>query len=209
MNSSDAFAGLEPFLAELKSAAPTPGGGAVAGLLGALAAALAHMVSSLTVGKKKYLSVQGEFETAMPDMAHALTRFQSLMQDDVAVFKTYMAALKLPKATPEDQEARQQAMRMAAIEAARVPMETLELARTILPLVRLAAEKGNKNAISDAGIAAILLSSAAKSAALNVRINLGALAESEAAPQLAKLEDLLSQTLTEAHHIEQLVSSRL
>ena len=62
---TDVFANLTPFLQKLKSDAPTPGGGAVAGLLGALAAALSHMVAALTVNKKKYAEHQAAFEEAM------------------------------------------------------------------------------------------------------------------------------------------------
>ena len=203
------FSALTPFLDQLKSDAPTPGGGAVAGLLGALAAALSHMVASLTVNKKKYAEVQGEFQEAMPLMEKCLAGFTQLMLDDVAVFDAYMAALKLPKTSEEEKTRRRAAMQDAAREAARVPMETLELAHQTLPLVELAAQKGNRNAVSDAGMAAILIAAAARSAALNVRINLRALPPEEAHRTAERLQDVLTRTLAQAESIEKQVADSL
>ncbi len=205
----DVFTSLRPFLNRLKSEAPTPGGGAVAGLLGTLAAALSHMVASLTVDKKKYAEHREEFQAAMPQMEAAMESFFGLMLADVKVFDNYMAALKLPKSTDEEKSHRKTAMRKAAREAARVPMETLELANEILPLVHLAANKGNKNAVSDAGMAAILVTAAAKSAALNVRINLSSLPADEATPLREKLDQLLATTLKTAGAIEMDVTENL
>ncbi len=209
MDQADVFSNLKPFLSKLESDAPTPGGGAVAGLLGALAAALSHMVGSLTVNKKKYAEHKEKFEAAMPVMSKSMDRFYGLMLADVEVFDAYMAALKLPKETEAEKANRKNAILAAAKEAARVPMETLELANEILPLVELAATHGNKNAISDAGMAAILVSSAARSAALNVRINLSSLPQEDAAPMAEKLELLLQETVTKANRIEETVAQSL
>ncbi|MFT7620313.1 MAG: formiminotetrahydrofolate cyclodeaminase [Planctomycetota bacterium] len=206
---NDVFASLKPFLTRLKSDAPTPGGGAVAGLLGALAAALSHMVASLTVDKKKYAEHRQTFQEAMPKMETAIESFYGLMLADVEVFDQYMAALKLPKSTDSEKTIRKTAMRNAAKEAARVPMESLILANEILPLVQLAADFGNKNAISDAGMAAILVNAAARSAALNVRINLSSMPEEDAAPRRAQLEGLLASTLGHATAIEDSVANAL
>ncbi|MCB9833389.1 MAG: cyclodeaminase/cyclohydrolase family protein [Planctomycetes bacterium] len=203
------FSRLDPFLDALKSDAPTPGGGAVAGLLGALAAALAHMVASLTVGKKKYEGVEARFRSAMPAMDAAIARCRELVEEDVRVFQDYMAALKLPKASDEEKAARRDAIRAAAREAARVPMETLDAAGEILPLARLAADEGNAHAISDAGISAILIAAAARAAALNVRINLPALADDEAAALRERMESRLAAIVTEAAAIEARVTAAL
>ena len=205
----DVFASLRPFLDRLKSDSPTPGGGAVAGLLGALSAALCHMVASLTVDKKKYAEHKEEFQAAMPKMEAALESFFDLILADVEVFDNYMAALKLPKSNDDEKALRSTAMKAAAREAARVPMETLELANEILPLVLLTAEKGNKNAVSDAGMAAILVTAAAKSAALNVRINLSSLPADEATPLREKLDDLLATTIEQATAIDESVAKGL
>jgi methenyltetrahydrofolate cyclohydrolase len=48
-----------------------------------------------------------------------------------------------------------------------------EAAVRVSRLSQTAAEIGNTNAVSDAGVAAVLAEAAAQSAALNVKINLG------------------------------------
>lgn len=202
---TDTEAGIDPFLEALKSDAPTPGGGAVAGLCGALGAALAHMVGSLTVGKKKYADVEADFTAVMPDMDAAITRFRQLMAEDVAAFDGYMAAFRLPKDTDEAKAARKTAIREATLHAAEIPLRTLEHCGTVLPLVRVAAEKGNRHAVSDAGIAALLLTCAAKAAAMNVKINLSGLKGEDHEKVAARLESALGPTLEEAAALEKLV----
>ena len=51
------------FVEALGSAAPTPGGGGAAALVGAIGAALGHMTGSLTVGKKRYQEVEEELRS--------------------------------------------------------------------------------------------------------------------------------------------------
>ncbi|HEV7839062.1 MAG TPA: glutamate formimidoyltransferase, partial [Gemmatimonadaceae bacterium] len=53
---------LTGFLASVASSNPVPGGGSVAAHAGALAAALTQMVAGLTIGKKKYASVEPEMK---------------------------------------------------------------------------------------------------------------------------------------------------
>ncbi|MDD4364096.1 MAG: cyclodeaminase/cyclohydrolase family protein, partial [Atribacterota bacterium] len=53
---------LKNFMDSLASKSPTPGGGSVAALTGAMSAALLSMVSNLTLGKKKYLDVEEDIK---------------------------------------------------------------------------------------------------------------------------------------------------
>ena len=200
---------IDAFLEALSSSRPTPGGGAVAGLTGALAAALSHMVASLTVGKKKYAAVEDEFSRRMPAMKEAMARFRALMLEDVAAFESWMAASRLPKASDEEKEKRRAALREATVRATEVPLETIRHARSLLPLVRLAAEKGNAHAVSDAGIAALLLRVTAEAAAFNVRINLAGLTGAEKERYTAELDALLAAVLPEADAIAKAAERRL
>lgn len=200
---------LHSFLERLSSAAPTPGGGAVAALSGALAAALAHMVASLTAGKKKFVAVEAEFQAAMPGLKAAIARFTTLMDDDARAFDGVMAAMKLPKATPEEAAARDQTLRLATLAAAEAPMETLRLLQSLLPAVELAAAKGNPHAVSDAGMAALLVTCATRAAAMNVMINLKALPPADAAPLRRELDERTAATLDTAERIASRVESTL
>ena len=89
--------------------------------------------------------------------------------------------------------------------AAEIPLQTLEHCGRVLPLVRVAAEKGNRHAVSDAGIAALLLTCAAKAAAMNVKINLSGLKGDDHTAVAARLDAALAPTLEEAATLETLV----
>ena len=206
---SDPIDHLDPFLDALASEAPAPGGGAVAGVCGALAAALAQMVANLTVGKKKYAGVEEEFRDALPRMRGLMRTLLDLARRDAAAFEAYMEAFRLPKGTDREKAARREAMRGAAAGAAEAPLEILEACRDLLPLVTLTADRGNRNLVSDAGIAALLITAAARSAAMNVKINLGSLPEEVASPLRERMDALLAPILAEAAAIADRVDAAL
>lgn len=209
MSDAHPFDSVDPFLDILKTKQPTPGGGAVAALLGALGAALTRMVADLTAGKKKFAEVDAEFRQCLDDTDDRIARFKDLMKADARVFDALMGAFRLPKETDEEKASRKAAIRAATIEAAEVPLQMIRDARDLLPLTRLAAEKGNPHAVSDAGIAAQLISACARAAALNVRINLGSLDGSDAERIGGELESVLGATVEQADAIEVLVIEKL
>ncbi len=73
---------LETFLDELASSAPAPGGGAVAALAGALAAALVSMVANLTRGKAGYEAAQGPAGEILAQAEELRGRLTALMGED-------------------------------------------------------------------------------------------------------------------------------
>ena len=160
------------FVAATASKEPTPGGGAIAALIGATGAALAEMVANLTFGKKGYEEVQSEMEELQTKAEAIRNRMLELSQADADVFNIFMNALGLPKNTDEEKAARTAAIQQAYKDAAMVPFEIGELANQIFDLAELASRKGNQNLITDGIIAAINARAAVKSAFLNVRINL-------------------------------------
>uniref|UniRef100_A0A832MJP3 Formimidoyltransferase-cyclodeaminase n=1 Tax=Eiseniibacteriota bacterium TaxID=2212470 RepID=A0A832MJP3_UNCEI len=157
---------------------PTPGGGTVAAMVGALAACLATMVANLTIGKKKYAAAEG----AMTDLKREAARLRlvllELARRDSEAFDAVLRARRLPQATPAEQEERARAVAAAELAASRVPLETAEACLAVLRLAGTAAARGNVNAVSDAGVAGLLARAAAEGALLNVQINLKSLAPS-------------------------------
>ena len=164
---------LNDFLSELSSDSPTPGGGSVAALAGALAAALTSMVANLTVGKKKYADVQEDVLAVLAKTESLRLELTELMDEDAAAFDKVMAAMKLPKETDEEKAARTEVMQAALVDAAMVPLAVMEKCVEVIAFAQVAAEKGNKNAVSDAGVAALMGRAGAHAAKLNVMINLG------------------------------------
>jgi glutamate formiminotransferase / formiminotetrahydrofolate cyclodeaminase len=163
------------FVDEVSSESPAPGGGSVAALMGSLAAALAVMVANLTVGKKGY-------DAAWPEMASMAERGQVIKDQlalavdaDTEAFNRVMDAVRLPKGTPAQAAERDQAIETAYRSAAEVPLGTVRLCVAALRLAEVAANRGNTNSASDAGVAALAARAGAEGAALNVLINLGAI----------------------------------
>jgi formiminotetrahydrofolate cyclodeaminase len=180
------------FLDELASNAPAPGGGSVAALSGALGAALVSMVCNLTLGKKGYEEVQGDIQDLL-DRSEALRhKLADLLEEDVKAYTGYSKAAKMPRATEEEKAARKAAMQDALKVATDVPLSIAEAAVQVMDLCMPAAEKGNKWAVSDAGVAVLMAEAALRSAALNVLINLGTLKDEEfVADRRTKLQGLL------------------
>jgi formiminotetrahydrofolate cyclodeaminase len=180
------------FLDELASSAPAPGGGSVAALSGALGAALVSMVCNLTLGKKGYEDVQGDIQDLLAQSEGLRQELTDLLEDDVAAYTGYSKAAKMPRATEEEKAERAEAMQAALKTATDVPLRIAGAAVKVMDLCMPAAEKGNKWAVSDAGVAVLMAEAALRSAALNVLINLGSLKDEEfAADRRAKLESLL------------------
>jgi len=166
------------FLERVSENTPTPGGGSVAALAGALAAALVQMMAGLTIGKKKYAEAENEMKQ-MREKARVLRdRLTALVRRDSEAFEAVLAAGRLPKATPDEMVARDLALGRANLEAARVPLETAQLALETALLASRAAEIGNVNAVTDAGTAAWMARAAGEGALLNVQVNLQSLGES-------------------------------
>ena len=155
---------IEKFIAELASSAPSPGGGGVAALCGALSAALSSMVCELTSGKKKYAQYQADIERISEWAKSLAAEFTALMSEDEEAFLPLSRAYGLPK----DAEGRDEIIEVALVRAAEVPFRVLGKCRDAAELAAELAEKGSRLVVSDAGVAAAVCEAAAKSAALNV-----------------------------------------
>ena len=163
---------LEDFLAALGSDAPTPGGGTAAATAGAMGASLAEMVARLTLSKEKYAASHDAMRPILEAGQLARKEFVALAREDSEAYDAVVAARRLPKDTDEQKAARQNAIALANRRAAEVPMRTARAAARLLAALPELAEKGNPNAVSDVGAAALLLDACAEGALLNVGINL-------------------------------------
>ncbi|HET7225198.1 MAG TPA: glutamate formimidoyltransferase [Candidatus Eisenbacteria bacterium] len=178
---------LGGLLDQVSSPTPTPGGGTVSAVAGALAAALAAMVAGLTLGKKKYAAAEADMR-ALRERAQALrTELLALGRRDGEAFEAVLRARRMPQATAAEAAARGPMLEAAELEAARVPLATARACVAVLELAALAAEQGNTNACTDAGVAGVLAQAGAHGALLNVEINLKSL------PQSADKQDVESE----------------
>ncbi len=170
---------LKMFLDDLASSSPAPGGGSVAALSGALGAALTSMVCNLTIGKKKYTDVDGDMKKILTQAEELRNTFAVLIDKDTLAFNKVMEAYGLPKETEPQKALRGAAIREATKEATLIPLEVMKHCIDALALTQEVASRGNANSISDAGVSALMLHAACEGAALNVRINLNTLDDSD------------------------------
>jgi formiminotetrahydrofolate cyclodeaminase len=172
---------LATFLDQLASSAPTPGGGSVAALCGALSAALSSMVANLTLGREKYRDVEPEVRLALERAEQLRSRFLELIDEDITAYGALSAAYRLPKSTAEEQATRSSQIQAALTGAAEAPLRMVEQARQALELCQTLASIGNPNVISDVGVAAITAYATLESGELNVLINLKTMKDKELA----------------------------
>ncbi len=170
---------ITDFLNELHSNSPAPGGGSVAALNGAIAASLVGMVANLTIGKKNYLDVEAEMQALADQMAAVKDEFVALIDKDANSFNGVIAAFKMPKETEGQKAARTAAIQAGYKEAIAVPLLVAQRAASLFEPIEVALKKGNKNAESDALVAAISARNAILSALLNVEINLAAVKDAD------------------------------
>jgi glutamate formiminotransferase/formiminotetrahydrofolate cyclodeaminase len=186
---------LSGFVASVASSAPTPGGGSVAAHVGALAAALAQMVAGLTAGRKKYVAVDAEMRELGLQAAGLVNLLSTLVTRDAEAYGAVSAAYKMPNEPEDAGNKRKAAITDALLGAAEVPLETARACARVAELAAICAVKGNTNAVSDAGVAALLAEAACRGAVYNVRINIAALEDrSRGAGLVEEANQLLAQT---------------
>jgi glutamate formiminotransferase/formiminotetrahydrofolate cyclodeaminase len=186
---------LSGFVSSVASSTPTPGGGSVAAHVGSLAAALAQMVAGLTAGRKKYAAVDAQMKQIALDAAELGHTLSALVDADARAYTAVSNAYKLPKEPSDAGVRRAEAITEALIGASRVPLETARACARVAELASIVATKGNTNAVSDAGVAALLAEAACRGAAYNVRINIGALEDkSRGAALVDEARELVSRT---------------
>ena len=176
---------LSGFVGSVAAPTPVPGGGSVAAHAGAVGAALAQMVAGLTIGKKKYAAVDAEMRELAVRAAALGNTLAALVDRDAEAYAGVAAAYKLPGDTPDLDALKRAKVDDSLLAAAVVPLETASACAEVAELALAVAERGNANAASDAGIAALLAEAGCVGASYNVRINVAALGDRSLGAQLA------------------------
>ncbi len=163
---------MSDFIADAASDKPTPGGGAVAAMAGALASTMASMAANFTAGREKYAHVEEKMQTALKTLDANRSRLLSLMEADIAGYAKVGAAYGLPRKSPEEKAARKIAIQAALKDAMIPPSQTADCCNEILTVCADLAEACNPNLLSDVGVAAVLAEAALRAGQINVRVNL-------------------------------------
>ena len=180
------------FLDELASSASTPGGGSAGALVGAIGAALLAMVGNLTAGKKGYEAVDGSMRELVAESDRLRGELARLADEDIRVFGEVMAAYRMPRGDDGERAVRRDAIQVALLDATEAPLELARVCSEVIDLAATAAEEGNTNVVSDAGVGVVAAHAALRAAALNVYINAGSIEDRDfAGKAVAELERLL------------------
>ncbi|MDU1890263.1 MAG: cyclodeaminase/cyclohydrolase family protein [Dysgonomonas sp.] len=191
---------VKEFLAKTAGNEPVPGGGSIAALNAAIAAALAEMVANLTIGKKKY----EDKEEVMKEIASVASKYQQGFIKDIDAdsdaYNEVFAAFKLPKETDEEKAKRSKQIQAATKVAAEVPMEVARKAFALMDFIARVAEEGNQNAITDACVSMMTARTAVLGAILNVKINLSSIKDEEYVKHMTKEISCLERAAIEKEH---------
>jgi len=161
---------INRFLEKLGSAAPTPGGGSASALAGALSASLILMTVGLSL--KKGGLKEKEIREIKKDVLAIRKRLFRAIEEDAKSYETVLRAFRLPKNTEKQRLIRTKAIQKAYQKATVTPQLVCQQSMRLLGYSHILIQKGNPNAVSDAGVAAFLADAAVKGGSINICINL-------------------------------------
>jgi formiminotetrahydrofolate cyclodeaminase len=179
---------------------PAPGGGAVASVTAALAAALGQMVVQYSLGKRNLTEHEPVHRQALETLRTAQHRALALADEDAHAYTRLNVVLKLDANDPR----RAREMPDAVNAALAPPRQTAELGLRVLGVLQQLAGRSNRMLASDLAIAAILAEATVRAAAWNVHINLPLVGDQRLRDDLAcELAGSVEKARTTCGHIEQ------
>lgn len=191
------------YTSAVASGSPTPGGGSVVAVTGALAAALAAMVCNHTIGRPAYADAEDALIQARSRAEALRAQLLDLASADEAAYGGYVAAASLPRTTEAEKASRRAAMQEALVTAADVPLAVAARCADILILLQTVATLGNKHLLSDATVSTLLADAALRGALTNVRVNADQMRDPDRVAhyrgRIAELEAIADASTAKAH----------
>ena len=199
--------GMDAFVSSVAAAAPLPGGGSVAALTGALAAALGEMIAGLTEGRERFAPVQTQVVDIHAKLTECRSVLQTLVQEDSAAYQALLNAIRLPRETEEQRAVRAGAVEQAVRGATETPLRTARAVFKALEYLKTLIEVGNPNARCDAAVGAQLAFASLKGAQYNILINIRMLKdESFAGSCRLEISDLIGRGQEILRHIDKRIT---
>jgi formiminotetrahydrofolate cyclodeaminase len=182
---------MHEFLVAVGARTPTPGGGAVASVVGAVGAALAQMVLNYSIGKKNLATHEARLRGAMMQLSRASELFLALAVEDAEAYGLVNALSRLP----EDDKRRQTELPEAMAASVQVPMTTIAACVDVLRLFDELSGITNRHLRSDLAIAAVLADAAARCSRWNVLVNMSSLSDaSQRMDRARQMNELLNES---------------
>lgn len=163
---------LERYLEDAAAGTPTPGGGSVSALAGALATTMANMAANMTIGRPEFKEFEATLKTMNEEIQRIRKEFLRLMHEDMEVYQSVIEAYHLPKSTPEETSKRSQSIQSSLKRAMDVPLQTARLSLNLLEHTRKMVDISNPNLLGDVAVASVLANAALMGGKINVKINL-------------------------------------
>lgn len=158
---------IESFLSAAAAKQPVPGGGSIAALAGALAAAMGEMVVNYSLGKKDLAQHQPALQAAITQFSHARSMLLELMVEDQDAYQAFSGLRKLEAGDPQlTQKAK---LAQACVD---VPLSIGATALAVLTLAEKSVDIVNKWLLSDLAVASELAMATVRCAGYNVAVNL-------------------------------------
>ncbi|OHB94137.1 MAG: hypothetical protein A3E19_07405 [Planctomycetes bacterium RIFCSPHIGHO2_12_FULL_52_36] len=170
---------LERYLEDAAAGTPTPGGGSVSALVGALATTMANMTANMTIGRAEFKETEATLKEMDQDIRRMRKEFLGLMHRDMEVYQAVLDAYRLPKSTPEEKDARSQAIQSALKGAMEVPLQTARLSLNLLEHAHKMVDISNPNLLGDVVVASVLANAALLGGKVNVEVNLALIKDAD------------------------------
>ena len=197
---------LRAFSDDIASDAPVPGGGSASAFAGAMGAALAAMVARIASKK----SNDEALRDYIAEMDNLRADFLRLVDDDSAAYAGVAEAMKLPRNTDAEKDARTERVQSALLAASRVPLELARTSRRLLDACERGLANAPSAAVSDIGVGAILSEAALEGAAMNVMINLASVKDRGQVKALSEdLDRAIEGAAAQRKRITDFVESRI
>ena len=183
---------LKAFANETASESMAPGGGSISAYVAALGVSLGTMVANLSSHKRGWDDRWEEFSNYAVTGQQLKNQLLAMVDEDTNSFNGIISAMRLPKGTKAEKEARKAAIQAATKYATEVPFRVMELTLKTFDVIKAMAEIGNPSSVTDAGVGALCARAAIRGAFMNVRVNASGL----------KDEDFVADILAKGQAIE-------
>lgn len=184
------------FLDAVAAKQPTPGGGAVAALCGATAAAIGEMVLNYSIGRKATPHLDPQLRPILESLTRARGMMLELMVEDQAAYGDYSAIKKEPASAERDTR-----LTAALDRSVAVPRAIAALASSILELADQSVEISNRWLLSDLAVCCELSMATLRSALHNVRVNLAEVSVDRRAALSGECDALLARAVTRVQNV--------
>lgn len=173
------------------SSSPAPGGGSVSAIVACFGLAMTTMVCNLTAGKKKYQDVESQVKEILGTASDLMKRMEELVDRDMAEFNNYMTAFRMPKESDAEKRIRDEAMQKALISATETPLNIAHVCLEALRITVRLSGMGNKTAISDAGVAAVVFDAALNGVLLSAEINVAMIKDQDYVKRIINEKEIM------------------